>query len=200
MILRSLRFFFLSTCSTYLIQDSIYMLKSVFTRAPCCAGVAVPYLGFLCPLKPNKKIMETEFGGKKKVVLILSRQRRNMQQARASTAPTSPFTPHPYHEESGGLYKMRAHSQGEGMRKKVVRTLSSSLVLFQNKMIMGWCQVTPAIGSITLLPSFCNANREELPLVVFEVSCKGEHQTQGVINIELKDRSKLSYRQQMRIS
>lgn len=87
--------FFLSTCSTYLTQDSICTLKSVFTRVPRCAGVAVPYLGFLCPLKPNKKIMETEFGGKKRVVLILGRQRRDMQQVRASTAPPSPLHPSP---------------------------------------------------------------------------------------------------------
>lgn len=125
------------------------------------------------------------------------------RQAASSCLNCPPFPPSPLTltmRSLGGLYKMRAHSQAEGMRKKVVRTLSSSLVLFQNKMIMGWCRVTPGIGSITLLPSFCNANREELPLVVFEVSCKGEHQTQDVINIELKDGSKLSYRQQMRLS
>ena len=36
--------------------------------------VASQNLGFLCPLKPNKKI-QTEFEGNRKVALILSQQR-----------------------------------------------------------------------------------------------------------------------------
>lgn len=58
--------FFLSICSTYLTQESICMLKSVFTRATCCAGVAVPYLGFLCPLKPNKKLWKQSLEERKR--------------------------------------------------------------------------------------------------------------------------------------
>ena len=46
-----------------------------FTGQCSLGSVAGQNLGFLCPLKPNKKNMETEFGGNRKVVLVLSQQR-----------------------------------------------------------------------------------------------------------------------------
>ena len=69
-------------------------------------SVAGQNLGFLCPLKLDKKV---EFGGNRKVVLILSWRRG--EQSRLHTAPAPPL-----HEKSRCLYKMRGCCSEKGKR------------------------------------------------------------------------------------
>ena len=61
-----------------------------------------------------------------------------------------------HHEESGGLYNMRAHSQGSVMRNKGVRILSSFSCIV-SKAVIGWHQynlVTASGSLVALWPSF----------------------------------------------
>ena len=79
------------------------------------------------------KYMETEFGGNRKMALILSWYRG--EHSRLILQELCP----PPHEKSGGFYKIRAHSQESVMRNKGLRILiSSSCIILET--VMGWCQ------------------------------------------------------------
>ena len=56
--------------------------------------------GFLCLLMPNKKYMETEFGGNRKMALKISQQRGEHSRLR----PQEPYTPTPGNQET--LYSL----------------------------------------------------------------------------------------------
>ena len=61
----------------------------------------------------QSQIKNAEFGGNRKVALILSWQGRS-----TVVSCIKNCAPHPHHEESRGLYKMRTHSQESVMRNK----------------------------------------------------------------------------------
>ena len=62
----------------------------------------------------QSQINNAEFGGNRKVALILSQQGRN-----TVVSCLKNCAPHPHHEESRGLYKMRTRSQESMMRNRV---------------------------------------------------------------------------------
>ena len=73
---------------------------------------------------------ETEFGGNRKVALILS--------SRSGEDCASRTVSH-FHERSRGLYKMRACSQGSVRRKKGSCIISSACNV--SKTVKGWRQI-----------------------------------------------------------
>ena len=141
--------FFLSICSTYLTQESICMLKIVFTRAPRWAGVAVPILVFFAHWSRIKnygnRVWRKEKGGFNTQPAEGGHTASSCLNCPSFPPPHFPPTPFPpphpspHTLRSLGDYIRWGLTVGEVMRKKGVRTLYSCVV--SGKMVIGWCQV-----------------------------------------------------------
>jgi hypothetical protein len=91
-------------------------------------------LGFLCPVKPNKKYRVRV--GRKYEGSFYSQASRDGNTVGSCLKHCAL---HPAYEESRGLYKARAHSQESVMRNKGYTILISSSCIF-SKMVIGLSQ------------------------------------------------------------
>ena len=98
---------------------------------PRTRTVAGQNLGFLCPVKPNKKILRQSLKEIRRWLLFSSQQRGE----HSRIMPQGLCLPPPAHEEPRGLYKGMAHSQVSVMRNKVGRIYISSLCNFSKTVL-----------------------------------------------------------------